>query len=226
MLKRLDRKLADGIPSRLEYDFSCNRGHSFGEYYLHGTINEIVSANIDPGEQVPHSGFPHPAIVSEFTNNTETKQGRKPEVDFYIEHRLKDGPSTCIEAKWAGSSHCTPNRILYDLCRLTWIKQYSPDTTCLLVVAGGNTKLKKLFNRKPLAPASEGARRILERPHVNKTPKIRSYPLLEADGTPVDAISKYAENTALTIPRRIRSTLVTPSIHEPPRWQALIWRIS
>lgn len=103
MRKDMGRKLAEGITARLEFDFVCERGHSFGEYYLHGVMNEIISANIDPAASVPHASYAHPALA----RAGKPSPGRKREVDFFVQPRVSGGPTACVEAKWAGSSHCT-----------------------------------------------------------------------------------------------------------------------
>ena len=38
MAKNYALKIAEGVTAKLNFDFSCNRGHSFGEYYIHGVV--------------------------------------------------------------------------------------------------------------------------------------------------------------------------------------------
>jgi len=213
--KDMGKRLAEGISARLEYDYVCERGHSFGEYHLHGVMNEIISAVIDPGVFVPHAGYAHPAIAT----LGEPKRGRPREVDFYVEPRESDKPSTCIEAKWAGSSHCTWERVLLDLCRLTLVKHHSPTTECLFVLAGGARDVNALVRRMPVAQG----RRVLQIPAENKNSRLHSYPIMDWAGRFV--VPAVVRDGLPTIPRKLHSTLVKSAGTNTSKWQTIVWRI-
>lgn len=106
--KDIGKRLADGVSAKLEFDYVCERGHSFGEYHLHGVMNEILSAIISPKDFIPHSGYAHEAL----TRSGQKTTGRQREVDFFIRAHKSGSVDVCIEAKWAGSSYCTWDRIL------------------------------------------------------------------------------------------------------------------
>jgi hypothetical protein len=219
MASQLARKLSDGVTAKLDYDYSCNRGHSFGEYHMHASINEIVSSNIDPRILVPHANFPHPAL----NVSRPAGSGRKREVDFHIKPRTENTSSTSIEAKWAGSSHATARTVLLDLCRLSLIKSHDRTTECLFVLAGKTALIAKLLGEWPLAPQSPQGSRILDRPRPTQNPKERSYEMtgLQGDTKTLELLTERLPE----IPDRIRTKLVPPSASTSPRWQTLIWRI-
>lgn len=224
MRKDMGRKLAEGITARLEFDFVCERGHSFGEYYLHGVMNEIISANIDPGVDVPHASYAHPALA----RAGAPAPGRKREVDFFIQPRVNGGPTACIEAKWAGSSHCTWEKVLLDLCRLTLVKNADPATECYFVLAGlsrdVNAVVAVLMRKMPLMKKPRrGMIRILQVPADNQHSRQRSYPL--RDWANRSVIPKAVQAALPTSPVKIRSTLLMAPGMNTPRIQTIVWRI-
>lgn len=219
MTTRLGRKLTDGLTARLEFDYACNRGHSFGEYYLHGTVNEIISANIDPAKMRVHAGFAHPAIARETPG-----RGRHPELDFYIKNRDGTPSNVCAEVKWADSSHSKVTNVLRDLLRLALVSQSEPSAECLFIFAGGNTHVESLLSTPPVAAASEDQRRLLERPRATRAPRKRAFQLV-VGGKYVESISKEAEKFS-SLPKTIYTTLVTPAAIGTKRWQALVWRVA
>lgn len=219
MNSTLGRKLTDGLLARLDFDYACNRGHSFGEYHLHGVVNEVISANIDPKMMRVHANFAHSAIARK-----DPGRGRHPELDFYIQSRDGTAPSVCAEVKWAGSSHASAKRVLLDVIRLALVKQSEPSTECLFILAGGNAELRKLLLVPPLATEQRGSRGLLERPRATKDPRKRSFPLVAA-GVPITIIDKEAQEF-LTMPNKVSTTLVTPAAFDTKRWQSLVWRVS
>lgn len=221
MINKLGRRLAEGITARLEFDYACARGHSFGEYYLHGVMNEIISANIDPGAFVPHAGYAHPAIAAEGS----IKPGRKREVDFYVKPRVDDGPTSCIEAKWAGSSHCTWERVLLDLCRLTLVKEQSPTTECLFVLSGWNRDVNTIVRKMPLIQGRRKGKkiRVLQIPKENKYSRPRTCPLADWSGR--FDVPEVVHKGLPKVPRKIRSALVKSTGINTSKWQTIVWRI-
>lgn len=155
----LAKRIAEGVTAKLNFDYACNRGHSFGEIYVHGVVNEILSANIGTHVARVHSGFAHPSIQA------NPRAGRPREIDFAVEN-LPAGTSTLYaEVKWAGSSHCTDQRILLDLCRLQLVKAAEAGADCLFVLAGEDREIQSLFSKGMLtintsnlllAPSVEG----------------------------------------------------------------------
>ena len=81
----LPRKLSSGIYDRLEFDFACNRGHGFGEAYLHGLLVELLMSNVNPREEhILLPSFAVPALQREAVG-----PGRKREVDFETPRRVR-----------------------------------------------------------------------------------------------------------------------------------------
>lgn len=201
----------------MEFDFACERGHSFGEYHLHGVINEIISAIIDPGLFKLHGGHPHPALNPLAT----PKPGRPREIDFFIDHRDTSAPRTCLEAKWAGSSHCTWNRVLLDLCRLTLVKQHSPSAECLFVLAGTTNQVNALVRSMPLVrQAGSGLmRHALQIPEDNTVSRQRVFEPMKW------TVPKLVQDGLPTVPQKIRSTLIQDSDTNTSKWKTIVWRI-
>ncbi len=107
----LAKRMAEGITAKLDFDFACNRGYSFGEYHLYGIVNEILSANIDQSNSKIQSGY-SPAVLA------RPGRGRNPEIDFAVLSRKNNSVEVAAEVKWAASSHCNVENVLNDLLRL------------------------------------------------------------------------------------------------------------
>lgn len=93
-------RIAEGTRGKLDFDYACGRGHPFGEYYIHGVVNEILCSGLDPTRHRVHSGYPHPAFQAHGAT------GRRRQVDFAVETL---GPALRFfyaEVNLAGSSHC------------------------------------------------------------------------------------------------------------------------
>lgn len=137
---KLPVRIAAGTRGKLDFDFACGRGHSFGEYHVHGVVNEILCSSLDPIQHRVQSGFAHPAL------QTPKSTGRRREVDFAVELLASRTRGLYAEVKWAGSSHCNQENVLSDLCRLQIIKNAEPETECLFVLAGHTDKIDHLFS--------------------------------------------------------------------------------
>jgi hypothetical protein len=154
--------LSSGIYGRLEFDFACNRGHGFGEAYLHGVLIDILAGNVNPRDE-------HilPSHALSILQKAGTPRGRKREVDFVVASRSDEGDvRTCIEAKWAGSSHASVENILNDLARLALVSEEHPSALCLFVLAGGKSAVHKVLNKGILAPhGAKKPKRLLRSPY-------------------------------------------------------------
>lgn len=218
----MGKRLRDGITARLEYDFACDRGHSFGEYHLHGVINEIISAIIDPGLFKLHGGYPHPAINNATGLDEPKRSGRRREVDFYIEHRDTNVARTCIEAKWGGSSYCTWDRVLLDLYRLALVKEHCPDSECLFVLAGPTAEVDAVLESMPSVWQANYSRQMRALQSPGKKNGV--------------ATSRHFRPSGWTVPDLIRESLprVPVEIHtklahhtnvKDSKWKTVVWRI-
>ncbi|MBW3083942.1 hypothetical protein KEM60_00124 [Austwickia sp. TVS 96-490-7B] len=212
------QRLSDGLASHLEFDYICNRGHSFGEYHVHGAVNEILSANIDPGRYRIHAGYAHPAI-----KRMEEGSGRQKEIDFYIEERTGKEALLCVEVKWAGSSHASSRNCSLDVLRLAAIKAASPSDECLFVLAGGKTAVANVLRKSPLASSEGHDPRLLDFPRAAKVSKRRIYPTRK-NGKPVSFIAAQIDKVP-SVPDLIYTTLISPASLSPNRFQVLMWRV-
>lgn len=219
------RRLAEGLKAKLDFDYACNRGHSFGEYHAHGVVNEILSANVDPATYLVCSGFPHLAI------QTPGNAGRKREIDFALQHRETADIELAVEVKWAGSGHCTPDNILTDLCRLHLVKSSSNSTLCLFTLAGAGKDIAALFRQSFLAGGESsllihaGENGVTPR----KGPRIKAFDLStnahhqrEIDKAKLSALSRLP-----ALPSMIQTTLknTASSLANDARFRVLVWTV-
>lgn len=141
-LKKLSSTLQNAVSNKLNFDYACQRGHSFNEYHLHSIINEIISSNIDPTNSIIKINYAPTEL------NLNRKNGRKKGVDFAILNREHNNSCFYIEAKWTGSSYCNVKSMLNDLVRLQLIKNNNDDAECIFLLAGPKTSTTNLFNKK------------------------------------------------------------------------------
>jgi hypothetical protein len=147
---KLPVRIVEGTRGRLDFDYSCGRGHSFGEYHVHGVVNEILCSAIDPMRHRVRPGFPHAAL------QTARAAGRRREVDFAVEMLGQGIHAFYAEVKWAGSSHCSQENVLRDLCRLQLIRNLEPTAECVFVLAGALGDVDALFRSGILASGTSG----------------------------------------------------------------------
>ncbi|OAZ99912.1 hypothetical protein [Halomonas sp. G11] len=138
----VQRRMAEAVSAKMNYDFLCFRGSIMGEAYLGHSISEILASFFDQTACRARNNFAHPVLSS-------TKKGRKPEIDYVVEYLANKQVMLAVEAKWAGSSHCTAENILWDLVRLKALKD-SVDHECgtYFLLAGKREDIDKPFNAK------------------------------------------------------------------------------
>ncbi|MBM7766704.1 hypothetical protein [Glutamicibacter nicotianae] len=228
--KDIGKRLADGISAKLEFDYICERGRSFNEYHLHGVMNEIISALISSVDFLSRPGYAHEALA----RDVDTTAGRKREVDFYIQAHNPSLTDVCIEAKWAGSSHCSWDRVLLDICRLALVNKHSPSTECLFVLSGPTKEvdavLKSLERNMPRRNMRGRSGSILQRPVESEKTYKNIYRLRDWGG-------RFAGNEFVqkglpkkkdgrpNIPVKINTQLVRTSGTRTAKWQTIVWRI-
>ena len=223
----LPKRIADGTKGKLDFDFACGRGHSFGEYHIHGVINEILCSGIDPRQYRVCSGFAHPTL------QTPGATGRKREIDFAVETLATQVHVFYAEVKWAGSSHCKRKNILHDLCRLQIIKNSEHDAQCVFVLAGLLTDIEQLFKSGILTSGTSGP---LHRQSVGTRlteggPKKRTknFSLLN-NANHARALAKIFPELAKTlpsVPERLCTQLVCSKLStvSAGRFQTLVWSV-
>lgn len=218
-------RVAEGVTAKLNFDYACNRGHSFGEHHVHGVVNEILGANVDPAKYKAISGFAHAAI------QTEGRTGRKREVDFHLEPFEPEARATYAEVKWAGSSHCTSDRVLLDLCRLQLIKNSDPLSECYFFLSGATGEIEKLFRKGVL---QGGTHCLLHRKGENGMspghgPRTKAFHLQDNPdhGTYLIALHPWLSTRLPKIPTSIYTILKGTDMSAFPksRFQTLAWRV-
>lgn len=153
------RRIAEAIGSWLHLEFCCYRAGLFSETALKAAVGQVLSAFpiVKDGARA-YSDFPHDAL------NPVKKRGRKKEVDFALllaaQNLPKRGAEIAIEAKWAGSSHCSPEQIYEDFLRLALIKRMDPACTCIFVLAGKHSTMEELTKSIPFVTTGKKNRGI------------------------------------------------------------------
>ena len=212
-MANIGKKIADGLYGKMEFEFACNRGHAFGEYFMHGVINEILASSIDPHMVNLCPGFPEPAL------QTPAKGGRKRELDFALVDVATKQPITFVEAKWAGSSHCNEETILKDVSRLAVVHKAYPSSTSLFVLAGGKDAVEKVLGSGILGPQDKPETRLLTYPYHSYGRSFSIQRFATASQT------EKLRNDLPCVPQKINTFLYKPSHAAPPNWRVLVWRI-
>lgn len=148
MQMHVARRLSEAIGSWLHLEFCCYRAGLFSESSLKAAVGQVLSSfPISARGARVHADFPHELL------NPKPKPGRKRELDFALvltgNGLPKRNAQIVVEVKWAGSSHCTPEKIFTDFIRLAEIKRGDPNTTCIFVVAGSHRKISSLLKKMP-----------------------------------------------------------------------------
>ncbi|MBF0402132.1 MAG: hypothetical protein HQL90_15375 [Magnetococcales bacterium] len=220
--EKIAKRVAEGTTAKLNFDYSCNRGHLFGEYHLHTIFNEIISSNVDNDNHEVHGGYAHPLLQSKGGT-----RGRKQEIDFAVIHRRDRTIYIAAEIKWAGSSHCSIESIFKDLLRLQIIANKDKDVICFFLLSGREDNINSLFDDKILSP---GMRSMFVVPannfNINRSPK--NFPLSN-NPDHQDRINKLLRRTRnnfhVTLPTSIRTLLTDTrlSAFDNGRFKSYSW---
>lgn len=156
------QRLCEGVAAALLYDYCCFRGYLFSEAYLSNCVGAILQSLHGGISAQVIGGYQHPRLAS-----IQEGRGRRKEIDFVVAEyddgsdttraRSKSSPvhksqdasriATAVEAKWAGSSHCTLDNVVWDLVRLAMVKEDNPNATAILLLAGEKQELEKFANK-------------------------------------------------------------------------------
>jgi hypothetical protein len=139
-LKNLQRKLAEGVSSWLQFEFSCMRGTLFNEKYLSYPIGQILT------------GMKGGTVISEFNHpllDKLKKSGRPAQIDFVL---LDDDSNweCAIESKWVGKTDISLESILWDLIRLQKLVD-ELNVKCYFILAGRNKRMKQILEQTHLS---------------------------------------------------------------------------
>lgn len=160
------RRLAEGTGCWMHHEYVCMRAGLFDESALKAVVGQVASTLVTDRPARCWSGVPHEALVPYALAN------RKPAVDFVVAElngNMRGPARVAIEAKWAGSSHCTSANILTDLLRLAvlhrHLKSKGIDCECIFLLAGSKKDIKakmrgELFNGPAALPFGLRMKRI------------------------------------------------------------------
>ena len=130
----ITRKLTEGVGAWLHFEYCCGRSGLFDEKYLAAAVGQILSGTY---QDRVIAEYPHPVLAP------LQSLGRRPAVDFVV---CENYPrvTIAVESKWAGSSHTTPETVLWDLIRLELVA-HAHGATGVFLIAGQRGDLDKLF---------------------------------------------------------------------------------
>lgn len=209
------KRLTEGLAASLWYEYCCLKGKLFNESFLTSSTGNILQAIHGGITAQVISGYQHPHL-----SNLMKSKGRKPELDFVVskyddskidqrgrsatkpvrQERNTDLLLTAIETKWAGSSHCTIENIIWDVIRLEMLSAQNTNLSAIMLVAGPHKLLNTLRTKNgldQLLPFKPG-------PHeLNLLPKDTNNLKLLA------RVFKDKQIRKLSIPKKIT---ITPSI--------------
>lgn len=213
------RRIAEAVSARLCYDYLCFKGPLFDEAYLSHSVSDIICTFYDPNAVVVRKGYKHPTLLPHTKAN-----GRKPEVD-YVGLDLKSREVVlAVEAKWAGSSHCNAENILWDLARLKLLKDQYPKASCGLLIAGHKTAVEKVFSHTFFRDRTQHPlhRLFNKRKSFSLVTNINHQPFIDKQ------VAQWkASYPGLVTPASLRTQLEESSIsaHSSARFVARCWRV-
>lgn len=210
--------LVTGIVGKLNFDFTCQRGHGFNETYLYGAIVEILASCYTKEHDI-RTGYGEPSIQDP---KKTSPRGRQRELDFGVFDRNAKHLELALEAKWVGSSHATPKNIFQDICRLGAVSKSHPDVNCWFVLAGESRRMRSLMNKKSMKQYAD--LRILPYPYDQKEKKVRLFTNGSQDSQLSSKEQVWAKNSFQNPPSQLTVTQYDVPITDG-RWSALIWKV-
>ncbi|WP_323794739.1 hypothetical protein [Nisaea sp.] len=138
--KNKGRVIAHATGAYLSYQYAIGNSRSFEESILTTPIQEAMKHAFSTNIAIK---FTHPILK----NARKNKKGRKSEVDFAALAPIYGKTIAAVEAKWAGSSHCTVENITWDILRLALMIE-NEDYESFFLLAGKKKDIQKLFNSK------------------------------------------------------------------------------
>lgn len=148
------RRISEALGSWLHFEACCFRAGLFSESSVKTAIGSVASSlHADHPAARVHADYELAAIQPVPDAERKPGGGRKRSVDFaliYDDGRVApSNPELLIEAKWAGSSHCSVTKIMADFVRLTLMKRAHPEAICLFVLAGRSSDILRTLSRPP-----------------------------------------------------------------------------
>lgn len=133
-LRNLKTRLAEGLSAWLTFEFKCERGYLFSEYYLAHAVGQLLRTE---GRTV-RAEQTHPTLA------IPGRTGRPPSVDFVV-YDAEMKPMLAVETKWAGFSEVTAGALIWDAFRLESFHRKT-GAPGLLILGGTIEKVHALFN--------------------------------------------------------------------------------
>jgi hypothetical protein len=128
-IKKIQRKLSEGISGWLLFEFNCFRGYLFNEKYLSYPVGQILNSIT---EYKTLTEINHPCA--------NTGRGRPLQVDFVLETHATW--KFAFESKWIGNSIVPLGAFIWDLIRLQNLDIYHPGIRCCFILAGFEKKIQ------------------------------------------------------------------------------------
>ena len=148
------RRMSEALGSWLHFEACCFRAGLFSESSFKAAIGSVASSlQADHRAARVHADYELPAIQRVPDAERGIGGGRKRSVDFALIYddgrEAPSDPELLIEAKWAGSSHCSVSNIVADFVRLAMMKRAHPNAICLFILAGPFSDVSKVLSKPP-----------------------------------------------------------------------------
>lgn len=194
------------------------------EAALKGAVGQVLSAfpSPDSGSRV-HAEVHHIALST-------SNGGRKRCLDFALASLPESGPCTtvevAVEAKWAGSSHCTTETIAEDFTRLALVKRKNPTSRCIFILAGTAVNVLKVLSKPPFTESDARNLGI----HLSNSPKRLIFDPLKKHHRDIFQKSFRDWQTYTEVPRSIvtcaHGRYPEQSLRGTVRFQSVAWEIT
>jgi hypothetical protein len=221
------RRFAEALGSWLHFEACCFRAGLFSESSFKSAIGSVASSlHADHKAARVHADYPLPAIQRVPDAERTGGGGRKRSVDFaviYDDKRMPaSNPEVLIEAKWAGSSHCSTANIMADFIRLAIMKRAHPEAICLFLLAGRSKDVGDVLRRRPFIG---GSRDIIRCDGTGTMKKFKFLPLdVNQQAAYAKAISAFhAANISVPSELSVSGSLPYPAT--PATFQAVAWEV-
>ncbi|MEN5155474.1 hypothetical protein [Stenotrophomonas muris] len=221
------RRFAEALGSWMHFEACCFRAGLFSESSFKAAIGSVASSlHGDHKAARVHADYPLPAIQRVPVVGEKSGGGRKKNVDFaliYDDKRMPvSEPQVLIEAKWAGSSHCTVSNLMADFVRLSLMKRAHPDAVCLFVLAGHVTNIDAVLLRRPF----KGERR--DTLPVDGSISSKKFKFLHRDAEHQKAFSGLISafhSSNLNVPIGFSATSSGIYPPSPAKFKAIAWEV-
>jgi hypothetical protein len=144
-LQNIQRKLASGVTSWLNFEFWCNRGDLLSEKSLAQPIGQILSGEFETEARIKAE------VIHPYLKRVTKKKGSLPKLDFAIvepdkneTNKLKQFENgnwiMVSESKWIGETLITFKQVVWDLIRLELIA-YHKGCSAYFILSGFHKKM-------------------------------------------------------------------------------------